>query len=129
MVELYSMENITYEQLNKRAQEAFENKKSLEIGKQDKEQLTFKEEKIKQKLKQITAPPYLDEKEVEENKNSISNLDERAQLTFLTKLCFTKGPNFAIKVAQGLSDSVLDSLHAVLVEDETYNKLKEENII
>jgi len=129
------MEKLTREQLERKAQEVLEKKKNPEIGKQNKdqyiEQLTIKEEEIKQNLKHIDLQDDDEQKqEIEKDRLGIKSLnDEGAQLGALIKMCFTKGPNFAIKVAQGLSDNVLDSLHATLVKDEVYEQLKEKNII
>src|SRR3989344_8651721 len=117
------MEKFTKEQLEK--------KKNPEIRELNIERLTNKEEKIKKIIEQINLQDNDEQKkEIEKNKLDIKNLnDERAQLEALIKMCFTKGPNFAIKVAKGLPDNVLDSLHAILVKDEVYEQLKEKNII
>ena len=125
------MEKFTKEQLEQKAQEILEKKKNPEIGEPNIERLTNKEEKIKKIIAQINLQDNDEQKkEIEKNRLDIKNLnDERAQLEALIKMCFTKGPNFAIKVAQSLSDNVLDSLHAILVKNEVYEQLKEKNII
>lgn len=121
----------THEQLEKKAQEVLEKKRNPEIKEQNIERLTIEEEKIKQNLKKISIQDDDDErKKVEKSRLEIKNLNnEETQLKALIKMCFTKGPDFAIKVAQDLSDNVLDSLHATLVKDEVYEQLKEKNII
>lgn len=127
------MKQLTHEQLNQKAQEVFEHNKNIETEQQNIEQLTPKEEEIKQNIKQIALQDNDSQSEeiVKDRKQIFDSGDERVQLNSLIKLCFTKGkgPNFAIRVAQGLSNRVLDSLHDVLVKDENYNKLKEKNII
>lgn len=126
------MKKLTHEQLEKKAQEVLEKKRNPELVEQNIERLTLKEEKIKQNLKKISIQDDNDDerRKVEKYTSEIKNLNnEETQLGALIKMCFTKGPNFAIKVAQGLSDNVLDSLHATLAKDEVYKQLKEKNII
>lgn len=126
------MEKLTHEQLKKKAQEVLEKKINPEIIGKNIEKLTIEEEKIKQNLKKISIQDDDDDEriKVEKHRLEIKNLNnEKTQLEALIKMCFTKGPNFAIKVAQGLSDNVLDSLHATLAKDEVYEQLKEKNII
>jgi hypothetical protein len=115
------------EKIYERAQEIYEGKVSPE-GKVEKE-LKKEEKNLKEEIieQTKTSVPTTKGDDVSDTVSNLLTLDDRAQLSELVKLVYTKDISFALKVARDLKNPlVLDSFHDLLASDKLYYKLLEQ---
>lgn len=118
---------ISPESLREKAQELYEQKVSPE--KEKPRELNPQELAVKEEMKRIANLPQQPQPNdiIAKVVNDLLTLDDRAQLSELIRLAFSKNVNFTLNVAKNLSPLVIDTFHDLLARDEHYHKLLKEN--
>lgn len=87
-------------------------------------ELELAREKLEKQASEAELTPY-EEKEAEEEKAKVKNLDPEGRIQRLLVIAREKGVIFAVKVARDLGDAyALDKLHDILAQGENYKKLE-----
>lgn len=118
---------ITPEKLHERAEKLYEKKLSPETGRE--RELSEAEKKAREEIIEAGKEPLPPQTADEASKaaSDLLTLDDRAQLSELIKLAFTKGVMFSLNVARKLQNPlVLDTFHDLLASDDLYYRFIKE---
>lgn len=118
---------INPEKLHERAQELYERKLTPETERE--QELTKEEQKTREEISQAGKRPLPNQTtdEAAQTASDLLSLDDRAQLSELVKLAFTKDVLFALNVARKLQNPlVLDTFHDLLASDGLYYRFIKE---
>lgn len=119
--------NITPEKLHERAETLYEKKLSPEAGRE--RELSEAQKRVREEIIEAGKGllPLQTTDEASKAASELLTLDDRAQLSELIKLAFTKGVIFSLNVGRKLQNPlVLDTFHDLLASDDLYYRFIKE---